>query len=118
MFRSEDPPAPADIAAATPPVSDKPTTAMLKADIDSGRTGDKVDHYDVGLSPLGTDDEVAGNAPSPERIALARETEAASERVRRSVDPHGRGARGVPYLFVGFVALVPVIVGLALWLVK
>ena len=35
----------------------KPTTAMLKADIDSGSTGDKVAHYDPGLSQLGTDDE-------------------------------------------------------------
>ena len=118
MFRSEDPPSPADIPAPQPPGSDKPTTAMLKADIDSGRTGDKVDHYDVGLSQLGTDDEAAGNAPSHDRIALARDTEAASDQVKASVDPHGKGARSVPYLFFGFVALVPIVFGLALWLAK
>lgn len=118
MLRSEDPPAPADIAVPKPPDSDKPTTAMLKADIDSGRTGDKVDHYDVGLSQLGTDDEAAGNPPSPGRVALARETEAASDKVRSSTDPHGRGARIVPYLFVGFIALVPIVFGLSLWLAK
>ena len=33
-----------------PPDSANPTTAMLKADINSGRTGDKVEVYDPGLS--------------------------------------------------------------------
>src|SRR5919205_2308765 len=55
-----------------PPPSDQPTTAMLKADIDSGRTGDKVGVLDPGLSSLGTDDEAAGRPPSPWRTALAR----------------------------------------------
>src|SRR3954470_2537735 len=35
-----------------PPSSDQPTPAMLKADIDSGRTGDKVGVLDPGLSSL------------------------------------------------------------------
>src|SRR3954470_18983006 len=55
-----------------PPPSDQPTSAMLKADINSGRTGDKVGAFDPGLSSLGTDDEAAGRPPSPFRIALAR----------------------------------------------
>src|SRR3954468_17103181 len=55
-----------------PPPSDQPTSAMLKADINSGRTGDKVGVFDPGLSSLGTDDEAAGRPPSPFRIALAR----------------------------------------------
>jgi len=55
-----------------PPPSDQPTTAMLKADIDSGRTGDKIGELDPGLSSLGTDDEAAGRPPSAFRIALAR----------------------------------------------
>src|SRR3982750_2586384 len=55
-----------------PPPSDHPTPPMLKADIDSGRTGDKVGVFDPGLSTLGTDDEAAGRPPSPFRIALAR----------------------------------------------
>ena len=46
-----------------PPPSDQPTTAMLKADIDSGRTGDKIGELDPGLSSLGTDDEAAGRPP-------------------------------------------------------
>ena len=48
------------------------TVAQLKADIDSGRTGDKVAAGDPGLSPLGTDDEAAGRPPSAARIHAAR----------------------------------------------
>lgn len=58
-----------------PPPSDNPTTAQLKGDIDSGRTGDKVGVFDPGLSPLGTDDEAAGTPAEPHRIRLARRLE-------------------------------------------
>ncbi|GJE42468.1 hypothetical protein [Methylobacterium soli] len=88
---------------------------MLKADIDSGSTGDKVVHYDPGLSQLGTDDEAAGHSPSHERIALARKTEAASDRVRKIGNPQGRQSWVLPG-FVGFIVAVPLIVGSALWL--
>jgi hypothetical protein len=113
-MQSETPPAPGNLAVETPPDSDKPTTAMLKADIDSGRTGDKISHYDVGLSQLGTDDEAAGNAPSHERIALARKTEAASPRVRKSSKPEGHNTWIMP-LFIAFAAMVPVVVGVSLF---
>ena len=115
MFRPEGPPPPGNISVEAPPSSDKPTTAMLKADIDSGRTGDKVPHYDPGLSPLGTDDEAAGNAPSPERIALARSTEAALDRVRKAADTQGSRSWVMP-AFIGFIVAVPLIIGSALWL--
>lgn len=36
------------------------TTAALRGDIDSGRTGDKISHPDPAAAPLGTDDEAAG----------------------------------------------------------
>jgi hypothetical protein len=100
-----------------PPDSGQPTSAQLKGDIDSGRTGDKVGAYDPGLSPLGTDDEAAGTPPSPHRIRLARHFE--------SVRRWAKGARRVPtshdtpsqagYLFVGFTAAIGVIlvVGIA-----
>lgn len=113
-LRSEDPPPPGNIAVAPPPNSERPTTAMLKADIDSGRTGDKVGHYDPGLSQLGTDDEAAGHAPSHDRIALARTNEAAPPRVREAAKPHGRNAWVMP-LFVGFAILIPVIIGTLLF---
>jgi hypothetical protein len=47
------------------------TTSELRIDIDSGRTGDKIDSPDPAAVPLGTDDEAAGTPPSPERVKLA-----------------------------------------------
>lgn len=116
-LRSEDPPPPGNRTVATPPDSNRPTTAMLKADIDSGRTGDKIGHYDPGLSQLGTDDEAAGNAPSPDRIALARATESAPPRVRAAAKPNGRNAWVLP-LFVGAVIAIPVVIGVLLFVLK
>lgn len=116
-LRSEDPPAPGNITVEAPPDSQKPTTAMLKADIDSGRTGDKVAHYDPGLSQLGTDDEAAGNAPSHERVALARRTEAASPQARRAARPEGGNAWVMP-VFIGLAVTIPVVVGGSLYLLR
>jgi hypothetical protein len=50
LFGSGDPPTPGNFSAQAPPASNQPTTGMLKADIDSGATGDKVEHYDVGMA--------------------------------------------------------------------
>lgn len=57
--------------------NDRPraNAAELKADINSGKTGDKVDVFDPGLSMLGTDDEAGGYPMRPEDIALARAQE-------------------------------------------
>jgi hypothetical protein len=38
--------------------------AVLKDEIDSGRTRDKVPWFDPGAAPLGTDAESAGNSPT------------------------------------------------------
>jgi hypothetical protein len=51
------------------------STEQLRRDIDSGRTGDKVDWPDPAMAPLGTDDEAAGTPPSRERVKLARRQE-------------------------------------------
>jgi hypothetical protein len=51
------------------------TLEQLRADIDSGRTGDKVSAPDPAMAPLGTDDEAAGTPPSPAAIALTRRIE-------------------------------------------
>ena len=115
LFRSETPPSPGNLHVPEPPFSDRPTTAMLKADIDSGATGDKVAAYDPGLSQLGTDDEAAGNPPSHERIALARKTEAASARVRRTVQPRGLNSWIVPG-FCTAIGGIGAILTLAIWL--
>jgi len=60
-----------------PGPNDRPraNAAELKADINAGLTADKVDVFDPGLSPLGTDDEAGGAPMRPEDIALAREQE-------------------------------------------
>ena len=93
-----------------PPDSSNPTTAMLKADINSGRTGDKVEVYDPGLSQLGTDDEAAGRPRSAFRIALARQAEV----VQRWRFSHKAGAAhwkrdGFPAPFVGIIVAIGVI---------
>jgi hypothetical protein len=99
-----------------PPASDRPTTAMLKGDIDSGRTGDKNPVFDPALSPLGTDDEAAGTPPNAFRIALARHSE--------SLDRWMRGARqagaahakwdGFPVVFVGFIGVVALVLAIGI----
>ncbi len=116
ILRSETPPSPGNLSVEAPPASDRPTTAMLKADIDSGATGDKVKAYDPGLSQLGTDDEAAGHAPSHERIALARRTELAPARIRRASWPHGPNAWVVPS-YCAVIGGVGIVLGVSLWLV-
>ena len=49
--------------------------AQLRADIDSGRTGDKVAAIDHAAAPLGTDEEAAGTPVAAEIIARVREYE-------------------------------------------
>lgn len=115
LFRSETPPSPGNLHVAEPPYSDRPTTAMLKADIDSGATGDKVAAYDPGLSQLGTDDEAAGNPPSHERIALARKTEAATAGVRKAAQPHGLNNWIVPG-FCTAIGGMGAVLTLSIWL--
>ena len=49
--------------------------AELKADLNTGRTGDKINVFDPGLSMLGTDDEAGGYPMTPEDISVARAQE-------------------------------------------
>lgn len=91
-----------------PPSDPRPNAAMLKADVDSGRTGDKNEVFDPGMSMLGTDDEVAGNPASPERIRMAREQETsrstagAADEPRANIGKTGRG-RVVRGFVIGIV---------------
>lgn len=99
------------------PDSTRPNTAMLKADIDSGRTGDKTEVFDPGLSPLGTDDEAAGNPPSAFRVALARFHESKARwtsGARRTGAAH-TGTEGFPVLYVSFIVATAIVlvVGMA-----
>ncbi len=53
------------------------TTSRLRADIDSGRAGDKTDFSDPAAAPLGTDAEAGGTPPGDAEIARARDAETA-----------------------------------------
>ncbi len=86
-----------------------PTTQQLKADIDSGRTGDKVvEGFDLGLSTLGTDDEAAGSPNTPEQVALARALEkrdAPKPPVEQSANV-SRPGRPVLWIVIGVFAVL------------
>lgn len=51
---------------------------QLRADIDRGRTGDKIPYGDPAGAPLGADDEAAGDAPSADAVKQARHAERAT----------------------------------------
>ena len=88
-----------------PPPSDQPMSAMLKAEIDSGRTDDKVGVFDPELSTLGTDNKATGQPPSPFRFTLARFHEVLGQSIRggerATDDDEGRGNT-----FAGFLGLI------------
>lgn len=89
------------------PVDDpNPNVAMAKADVDSGRTGDKNEVFDPGLSMLGTDDEAAGASASPERVRLARETQAQNAPNADAPAPTSIARTGGQRVVIAFVAAI------------
>lgn len=95
-----------------PPPSEAPTAAMLKADIDSGATGDKVEGFDPGMAMLGTCEEAGGHPLSPKDLAVARREERKMRWLagaRKLGYPHRHGHPAL-YGFIGFIALVAVVV--------
>jgi hypothetical protein len=74
-------------------------TERLRHDIDSGRTGDKIDWPDPAAAPLGTDEEAAGT-PVPSLVAEAA-------RRRETVGNHKPRRRGIgaAWILIGFVTL-------------
>jgi hypothetical protein len=100
-----------------PPPSDQPTSAMLKADIDSGRTGEKVAVFDPGLASLGTDDEAAGQPPSPVQIALARYQETVGRWMKggQSTSAAHPGWDITLTGFIGLVAALGVVLLIGIW---
>ena len=69
-----------------------PTSDQLRADIDSGRTHDKVAHSDPAAAPLGSDAEAAGAPPTPDEVSTARRHETS-----RAVPEQGSASRiGTP----------------------
>ncbi len=85
------------------------TVSQLKADIDAGRTGDKVGNADPGLSPLGTDDEAGGRPNDPAVVAQARREEQARD-FEREPDPGKPIGRWIIPAVVGIVVLLVALV--------
>lgn len=110
MARFSDPSRPTGTDAA-------PNAAQLKADIEQGRTGDKVQMSDPGLSPLGTDDEAAGTPPTPERVAAARAYETRERWPEGKADNPALQPRTGPALplFIGLIVLIGAIFLALLW---
>jgi hypothetical protein len=74
-------------------------TARLRHDIDSGRTGDKVDWPDPAAAPLGTDEEAAGTPVPP---ALVEHTRALENEGPSRRQPKRRiGAAWVMFAIIG-----------------
>lgn len=63
--RAPDPPPPRNVE-------------QLRRDIDTGRTGDKLDYGDPAAAPLGADEEAAGTPVRSEAVRTAGERETAS----------------------------------------
>jgi hypothetical protein len=93
-----------------PPDSDNPTAAMLKADINSGASGDKTEVFDPGMAMLGTCEEAAGTPLTPAQLAWARRQETFHRWKNgfKTGIAHNR-RDGFPIIFVSFIVLVGVI---------
>jgi hypothetical protein len=73
---------------------------QLRADIDTGRTGDKVPAPDPAAAPLGTDDEAGGSSPSPDAVAQSRRIE-----ISRAPEVRPRRGLGHAWILVAFIIL-------------
>ena len=76
------------------------TPSALRAAIDAGKTGDKVNAADPAAAPLDSDAEAAGTTVSTEDVRMALRAE--------SVQPHPKNSGtglGWAWLLVGFVGL-------------
>lgn len=86
--------------------------ARLRATIDAGATGEKINHPDPAAAPLGTDDEAAGQQ-SPGSV-IDREARAAIASSRQAGRPDGYAAtpsaKGGLGTWVALLAVIAVLV--------
>ena len=78
----------------------------LRADIDSGRTGDKIEASDPATVPLGTDAEAGGTPTDPAAASRARQTELEGAETPRRRD------RKYLLIFPGFVVLAAILLAI------
>lgn len=69
-----------------PEDDEAPTSDQLRARIDRGETGDKVDNPDPAAVPLGADAEAGGNPPTADQLRAEIDSSATGEKVNNS-DP-------------------------------
>jgi hypothetical protein len=72
-------------------------TARLRADIDAGKTGDKIPGADPAAAPLGTDEEAAGTPIDPalaERVRIAEVRPDGEPPSRQNASPRGTSESG------------------------
>jgi hypothetical protein len=84
---------------------------MLKADINSGTTGDKTEVFDPGMAMLGTCEEAGGHALSPQDIAVARHHEGAqrwTKGARKRGYAHNHSSAAL-YGYISFIGVVAVV---------
>ena len=88
------------------------TGAQLRRDVESGATGDKTPMLDPAASPLGTDDEAAGQPTPPRQVDAVRrherETRPANAAIGTGSSPDAAWQR------VNLLALLVLAVALAL----
>ena len=95
-------------------MSDLPrTTDALRSDIDSAKTGDKIDFPDPAMVPLGTDDEAAGTPPTAAQIRAAAEAEVSP--VRRRRDANRQSVEGFPWPYLAIIVPLIVIILGVIW---
>ena len=109
----------------TPPPPDAPkgdaeNWAQLKAQIDSGASGDKVTAGDPAAAPLGTDAEAGGDRTTAEHMRLNAQQESppAAQETRSSELAHNVGVKpgGSLGVIIGIVAAL-VLAAILGWLV-
>ena len=98
-------------------MTDLSSQTRLKAAIDSGQTGDKVEHLDLTTNPLGTDSE-AGGTPAGEGEGSTTRGLEAQIAAGKKTDPSrtrsvSSNPMGLPILLAIAAAAV---LGVALWL--
>lgn len=82
----------------------------LRADIDAGRTGDKVAYPDPAAAPLGADDEAADSSPrdtSSTGQAMSASAHAQAD-ARRGTPSGNPGARSRVWIYIAIAAAVVV----------
>ena len=88
------------------------TVEQLRADIDHGRTGDKVAGSDPAAAPLGADEEAAGTPVSPHQAAAARLQETSTQRAN---DPASRSGTWVAlsiFILLAFAGVLAALLAL------